>query len=290
MGRSCRANHSAPTALALTSRLHNYGLRAPMLQLTFRECFWLGVFSRHFENLLMSFQYQTGYLSYDLHQVLIRANCSTETPLLLDYVDVRTYLRISSASTMLVPSRTATSTETLSVVLLPYLNQAHLLRRTSATQSPTPIAAIAGGVLGGLALIAVAVTCAFFLLRRRFRRTRFTFVGEDGIDGGQSPTHPEEDMPPPDYQHVFARGSEAMRPHAFARGRQRNLSPAPLETSEIQHHLADIAEPATARHPPLPRPGTDLSLLAWKGQLPIDNHKKNSKLGGFHWRSGQSQK
>jgi hypothetical protein len=195
-------------------------------------------------------------------------------------------------------------------MLLSQLNVTDKRRRTPSVRFSTPVAAIAGGVLGGLALIAVTITCAFFLLRRRFRRTRFTFVGEDGIDGGDLPARPEEDMPPPDYQRIFARGSGVMRPHANARGRQRNpsdvhpsalrrffggkrqrdRSPAHPETSEIQHLLADIAEPATARHPPLPRPGTDPSLLAWKGQLPVDDRKKSSKLGAFNWRSGLSQK
>jgi hypothetical protein len=178
--------------------------------------------------------------------------------------------------------------------------------RIPSIRSSTPVAAIAGGVLGGLAVIAVTTTCASFLLRRRFRRTRFTFVGEDGIDGGNLPARPEEDMPPPDYQRVFARGSGATRPNASGHDRQRNLpdarpsalrwffggkrgrdqSQAPLETSEIHPLLADIAEPTNARHPPLPRPGTDPSLLAWKGQLPVDNRKKVSKLGAFNWRSG----
>jgi hypothetical protein len=156
------------------------------------------------------------------------------------------------------------------------------------------------------------MACAFYFFRRRFRRTRFTFVGEDGIDGGTTPARPEEDMPPPDYQRVFAHRSGAMQPQSFARGqqrdplqaahpsvfrrffggkRQRDVTPATLETSEVQHLPADITESATARHPPLPRPGTDPSLLAWKGELPAANRKKNTKLrSGFNWRFGLSQK
>jgi hypothetical protein len=70
----------------------------------------------------MLFQYQTGNLTHDSHYVLIRANCSTETPLLLDYVEARTHITVMSATGIVVPqptqTSTATSTETLSVILL----------------------------------------------------------------------------------------------------------------------------------------------------------------------------
>jgi hypothetical protein len=100
------------------------------------------------------------------------------------------------------------------------------------------------------------MTCSFFFLRRRFRRTRFTFVGDDGIDGDDRPAPPEQDMPPPDYQQVLAQGAETTDPHApapnqggveinislprrgFFRGKQQqNLTPTLVRQEEISGGL-----------------------------------------------------
>jgi hypothetical protein len=230
-------------------------------------------------------QYQSGNLTLGSHYVLIQPDSTSALDTIaVDYADVRTYVDASTKS-----SSTATSTTTLSVLnfLLRRLNRAHHVCSTSSTRSEsTPTGVIVGGVLGGLALIGVAIACAFFLIRRRFRRTRFTFVGEDGIDGGDPPTRSEEDMPPPDYQRVFAHESAATGPHVQAPGqqgrrdghpsafgrlffsgkRQRHLAPPLTVMSGPQHCLINVAEA-----------NPDQPVLARREQPPTNNGERNWK-------------
>jgi hypothetical protein len=180
------------------------------------------------------------------------------------------------------------------MLMFPCSNSTAPIDRTSPSIAP-----IAGGILGGLVLVAVTITCAFYLLRRRFRRTRFTFVGEDGIDGGDIPARPEEDMPPPEYQRVFAHDSEAPGGHVPAREqrgfpngrfnpsralfrgkRERAIStiqaPEALE-SQQRPTEPEEANTTTPEVRLLPRRLTDPALLAWKEQVPQVNNSTSSK-------------
>jgi hypothetical protein len=82
----------------------------------------------------------------------------------------------------------------------------------SSSSQHTPVAAIAGGVVGGVVFLVLSGVVAFLIakryLRRRYGRARMT-IWEDEADDGPSAVqdagtaHNETDLPPPHYQHVF---------------------------------------------------------------------------------------
>jgi hypothetical protein len=90
--------------------------------------------------------------------------------------------------------------------------------RFSSPAHSTDVAAIAGGVVGGVAFVLILSFTIFIVIRRRFRQARLTFVGEDGLDGRDStqPRRSEEDMPPPNYRRIFPSDSGAAGDQAQA--------------------------------------------------------------------------
>jgi hypothetical protein len=86
-----------------------------------------------------------------------------------------------------------------------------LILRSSSSQR-TPVAAIAGGVVGGVVFLVLSGVVAFLIakryLRRRYGRARMTIWEDDVADGSSvvqdaGTAHGDTDMPPPHYQHIF---------------------------------------------------------------------------------------
>jgi hypothetical protein len=98
-----------------------------------------------------------------------------------------------------------------------YIHEAKSIRNKLIVHScrtparSTNVAAIAGGVVGGITLALILSVTMFIVIRRRFRQARLTFVGEDGLEGREStqPRPSEEDMPPPNYRRIFPSNSGA---------------------------------------------------------------------------------
>jgi hypothetical protein len=144
------------------------------------------------------------------------------------------------------------------------------------------VASITGGVVGGVALLVGAATCALCFFRRRMRRTRLTSAGEDVMDGGAHPFRSEEDMPPPDYQRVFpsvgvsllSRTGRARSRLLNLKGRRTNIERGDRPDHRPPEILATAGNDAT-QQPSRDndnlvelRHANDASILAWKGRQP----------------------
>jgi hypothetical protein len=128
----------------------------------------------------------------------------------------------------------------------------------------------------------------FIVLRRRFRRARLTFAGEEGVDGRDStqPRRSEEDMPPPNYRHIFpsdsgaaedqARAEREARDEARPRGIWRIGRKRPGEGASISVQAASNPSAITAGtaprrvlpQAPVDRVILDASMWTWKDILP----------------------
>jgi hypothetical protein len=115
MGPSQTTLHNAATMLAWTDRLKPAGLHKPMLQATSEICFWLVVTQNAVTFSLMMFQYQSGNLTTGDHYVMVKPNVnvsaqnSQENSLVLDYAVIRTYDKVPTSSTTLLPSANSTA-------------------------------------------------------------------------------------------------------------------------------------------------------------------------------------
>jgi hypothetical protein len=120
---------------------------------------------------------------------------------------------------------------------------------------------------------ALLFVAAFFVLRRRFRRSRLTFAA-DGIDGGDE--QPARDMPPPEYELVFPPGSEEARLEAEARAAPRPPPPRSFWARKgAREGMPARARPtAVSSHPseqqgePEMASALPLRGIGWKGVQP----------------------
>jgi hypothetical protein len=153
---------------------------------------------------------------------------------------------------------------------------------------PTNVAAITGGVVGGVALAVILSAVMFIVIRRRFRQARLTFVGEDGLDGRDSiqPRRSEEDMPPPNYRRIFPSDAGAAEEHARAQsvprvearprgiwriGRKRpaeGISAPDQAASDPSTMLPGAVLDDGLAQAPVNRAILDASMWTWKGLFP----------------------
>jgi hypothetical protein len=138
--------------------------------------------------------------------------------------------------------------------------------------------------VGGVVLAFMLSATMLLIIRRRYRRARLTFVGEDGLDGGGSnqPRRSEEDMPPPHYRRIFPSESGAPGDQAQTeRNPPADDAPTPVAGRFVRKHpragasaVAQAASsPANAladsrSRPPVDRAILDASRWTWKGVRP----------------------
>jgi hypothetical protein len=231
-------------------------------------------------------QYQrSGLQSGDHFIVLTPTNVSSSIG--FDYAQSRTYSdNVQSSSSSPTVSATVT-----------YVDDAHdsihdqlIARYCSTTSLParsTNVAAIAGGVVGGISLALILTATMFFVIRRRFRQARLIFVGANSLDplDRDQPRRSEEDMAPPNYRHIFpsdsggaeeqARAEGAARVDARPRGIWRIGRQRPGEGASIP--VQSGFNPTTVHDNALPqapvnRTITNASIWTWKGVPPPEQH------------------
>jgi hypothetical protein len=151
------------------------------------------------------------------------------------------------------------------------------------------VAAIAGGIVGGIAFMVLVIVCAFIFLRRRFPRARPISGAEDGLNGGANSLRPEEDMPPPDYQGVFPQADMASlsrigsawphlsTPETRFNNATRTMRPGYARPNHTMLMPATGAEQADDVRV-WQRSANDASLMTWEGRQPeaVAGEKKSA--------------
>jgi hypothetical protein len=158
--------------------------------------------------------------------------------------------------------------------------------------------------VGGLVLAFMLSTAMFYIIQRRYRQARLTFVGEDGLDGGggTQPRRSEEDMPPPLYRRIFPSDSRAPgdQPqvgrelpadahHPVAgriarKNRRAGASALAQAASRPSTGPANTALNGAQSRAPIARAILDASMWTWKGAHPREQDntipvKTNSPSG-----------
>jgi hypothetical protein len=142
--------------------------------------------------------------------------------------------------------------------------------------------------VGGVVLAFILSTTMLFVIRRRYRQARLTFVGEDGLDGGGStqPRRSEEDMPPPLYRRIFPSESGAPGNQAHAEREPPAVAQTPgadrvarknpragasalaQAASRLSTGPANTALDGAPSRAPIARAILDASMWTWKGVRP----------------------
>jgi hypothetical protein len=142
--------------------------------------------------------------------------------------------------------------------------------------------------VGAVVLASILSAAMLFIIRRRYRQARLTFVGEDGLDGSGStqPRRSEEDMPPPLYRQIFPSDSgapgdqpqvgrelpaDAHHPVAgriARKNRRAGASALAQAASRPSTGPANTALDGAHSRAPIARAILDASVWAWKGVRP----------------------